>query len=146
MKKVIFSILALALFSCDSNPKSNDSDIATPASPEKPSYQEQKMTLEESERANPNGFLKVTKVTFRQNLINEWVVEGTVENHASVASYKDVVLDIIYYSKTESELGRKRETLYEFVEPNNYKTFKFKNDGYQEAAQIGIELVSAIPK
>ena len=137
------TIIIVSFTSCTNSNNATREEQNTPA---QPTYQETKMTLEDSEKANPLQFLKVSKVQYRQNLIDEWVVEGTVENHATVATYKDVVLDIVYYSKTETELGRNQETLYEFVAPNNYKTFKFKKYGFAGTALIGVELKSATAK
>jgi len=136
---LLFSILIIS--SCDSG---NEPTAPTTDSIAKPTYPEIKVTLEEKEKSDPLPFLKLHNVVFRQNLLDQWVVEGTVYNHATVAKYKDVVLDIIYYTKTRTELGRTRETLYEFVSPNNYQTFKFKNAGYKGTALIGVEINSAI--
>lgn len=134
---LLFSILIIT--SCNSrNEQTTPEPIVTPT------YEDTKMTLEEKEQSDALSFLKLYNVVFRQNLLDQWVIEGTVENHASVAKYKDVVLDIICYTKTKTELGRVQETLYEFVQPNNYKTFKFKTPGFKGTALIGVEINSAV--
>jgi hypothetical protein len=137
---LLFSILIIS--SCNSNNEQTAPTIDSIAPT--PTYEETKMSLEEKEKSDPLSFLKLHNVVFRQNLLDQWVVEGTVYNHATVAKYKDVVLDIICYTKTRTELGRTTETLYEFVQPNNYKTFKFKTAGYKGTALIGVEIKSAV--
>ena len=96
MNKLFFVLPVITILSCESH---NNSQTSEPSNPQ--TYQEKKMTLEETEKANPTDFLKVTG-TYRQNLIDQWVVEGSVTNSASVATYKDVVLDIVYFSKTQT--------------------------------------------
>ena len=100
------------------------------------------MSLEEQEKLNPTEFLKA-EGTYRQNLIDQWVLEGTISNNATLAKYKDVVLRIVYYSKTQTELGSEEKTLFEYFKPNSQQKFKIKSAGYKGTASIGFEIISA---
>lgn len=135
MKKILIPYLFLVLVSCGSN---SNSPV-----PDQPTYQQTKMTLEETEMANPLNFLKVSG-TYRQNLIDQWVVEGYVANSASVAIYKDVLLNIVYFSKTGTELGSVQKTLYEFLRPNGSQSFKFVTNGFEGTSSVNIGIVSAV--
>jgi len=132
---LIFFCLTTTLHSCNSNNTSSSS----PSS----SYQETKMSLEDKEKANPLAFLRA-KGTYRQNLLNQWVLEGSVTNIATIASYKDVVLRIVYYSKTETEIGTEDKTVFEYFKPGNSQEFKIKSKGYEGTEKIGFQILSAI--
>ena len=60
-----------------------------------------------------------------------------------MAEYKDVVLKLVYYSKTETETGPEQKTLFEYLQPNTQQKFKIKIDGYKGTASIGFEVISA---
>ncbi len=49
---------------------------------------------------------------------------GQLTNSATLASAKDVILNIDFFSKTGSKMGHQKITIYEFVEPG--KTIEFK--------------------
>lgn len=130
MKTLLF-VFSLFLFTaCNSN---NTAE---------PTHEDIKISLEEKEKLNPTEFLKA-EGTYRQNLIDEWVLEGTVSNTASIAKYKDVVLKIIYYSKTQTEIGSEEKTLFEYFNPNSQQKFKIKSAGFEGTASIGFEITSA---
>lgn len=102
------------------------------------------MTLEEQEKANPMGFLKAA-CTYRKNIIGEWVLEGTVTNTAKLATYKDIVLKIVYYSKTKTQIGTEEKIVYDYFKPNSTQQFKVKSFGYEGTESIGFQILSASP-
>ena len=128
------TVLSLALTSCNSS-SSGSYDTGS-------SYQETKMTLEDKEKQNPTSFLS-TDGTYRKNLLGEWVLEGTISNSATIATYKDVVLEIYYYSQTETHLGTEKESIYEYFPAGKTKNFKIKTYGYKGTKTIGWDIVSA---
>lgn len=107
-----------------------------------PSYQETKMSLEEKEKRNPTSFLS-SDGTYRKNLVGEWVLEGTISNSATIATYKDVVLEIRFYSKTKTLLGTEKEAIYEYFPAGRTKNFKIKTFGYKGTTSIGWDIVNA---
>ena len=111
------TVLTLGLTSCNSG-SSGSYDSGS-------SYQETKMTLEDKEKQNPTSFLS-TDGTYRKNLLGEWVLEGTISNSATIATYKDVVLEINFYSQTETHLGTEEEAIYEYFPAGKTKNFKIK--------------------
>lgn len=126
----------IGLNCCGSN-STNDFNTETGSS-----YQETKMTLEEQERANPMAFLS-TDGTYKKNLLGEWVLNGTVSNSATVATYKDVVLEVHFYSKTKSLIGTEKHSLYEYFVAGKTKSFKIKTFGYKGTSSIGWDIISA---
>jgi hypothetical protein len=139
MKKHVLVLLLVvsSLLSCDNGSNSNST-----ASPQ--SYEATKQSLADRERENPLEFLEVDG-TYRQNLVDRWVLEGAIYNKASVAAYKDVVLHITYYSKTKTELGSEDKTIYEYFGPNTSRKFKIKMDGYAATESVNFEISSAVP-
>lgn len=134
MKILLCLISSIFFFSCDSNNNST--------SPTNSSYEETKMTLEEQENSNPLGFLEA-KGTYRKNLIDQWVLEGTITNTATLATYKDVILRIVYYSKTNTEMGAEDKTIFEYFKPKSKQEFKVKTNGFDNAKSIGFQILSA---
>ncbi|MEJ8802130.1 hypothetical protein [Pontibacter sp. H249] len=106
------------------------------------SYEEAKLTLEQQEQMYPTNFLTADG-TYRRNLIGEWVIEGTVGSTATIAKYKDVVLTISYYSKTQTLLGTEQQTIYDYFSPGNKVKYKFKSFGFKGAKSIGIDVLGA---
>lgn len=135
MRSFYFLIIILFILSCNNN---SNYESTTPAT-----YEEKRQSLAEIEQENPTNFLKV-EGTYRENLVGRWVLEGSIFNTATTARYKDVVLEITYYSKTNTYLGSETKVFYEYFEPNSEKKFKIKVDGYGGTEKIGYNISSAI--
>jgi hypothetical protein len=52
-----------------------------------------------------------------------YFMDGVISNKATLAKYKDIVLNISYISKTGTVLEETKEILYEFYEPNSESAF-----------------------
>jgi hypothetical protein len=115
------------------------------ASTDSKSYQEKVMTVEEIERAQPAKFLSASG-TFNENFWgNKMKVRGIIKNNATVASYKDAVVKVIFYSKTKTEIGSEQYTIYENFPPHSEVNFEVKVDNFKELNSIGVDVISAIP-
>lgn len=108
-----------------------------------PGYEATKLSLEEQEKIAPVTFLEVSG-TFRENLIGETVVEGIVKSNASVAKYKDLVLTVNFYTKTDTYLRSEDFILYEFINPGSELEFKIKTSAPEGSEKIGLEVKEAI--
>ena len=100
------------------------------------------MTIEEQEMREPTSFLK-SEGTYRSNLIEEWVLEGTISSSATVAKYKDVVLLVNFYSKTKTLIGTERHPIYEYINPGRSINFKIKTNGFDGTESVGWDIESA---
>jgi len=106
-------------------------------------YKEQVMTIEEIERSQPTDFLTATG-TYKENFLGDKLkINCIITNRATVATYKDVVVRIVYYSKTKTEIGNKDYTVYEIFPPNISKTVALKIDNYRDVNSIGWTVISA---
>jgi hypothetical protein len=131
MKYVLFKIscFLLLIVSCHGN--------LSPGS-----YEEQKMTLEQQEKQSPLLFLS-TDGSYRLNFWGRYVLDGTISNTATVATYKDVVIEISFYSKTQTLLETKQYTLYEYYPPGSRKSFELKVDADPATTKLNWSIVQA---
>ena len=120
MKKIISALIVISfVFSaCGSDEKANDEKT-------KDKYEQTKETLEQTEKKNPKRFLSV-EGSDRKNLIGQRVIKGTISNKASVASYKDVDIELSFYSETGALLEKDHEVIYETITAGNSTNFKTK--------------------
>jgi len=136
MKKLI-NIAALLLFIFSAW---NNSQYSIPAEKEK--YQQAKAVLEGKERKNPVAFLKVNS-TDRHNLIGQTVVKGSIYNTAKICTYKDVELELSFFSKTGTLLLKTNETVYDKIEPGKSVSFKSKEFAPKGSDSVSIKIVGA---
>lgn len=82
--------------------------------------------------------------TYKPNfLVDQLKINGIIENKATVTNYKDVIVEVVFYSKTQSEIARESYTIYDFFGPNTKKEFKLKVKNYSNVATIGWDLAGA---
>ena len=118
MKRIFILLVSVVMLSCDNNEASNTDS-------EKDSYEKNKESLREKEEKSPHSFLIISG-NDKHNLVGQTVVKATISNKASVASYKDVDIQLDFYSKTGTLLETDKETVYEIINPGETKSFKTK--------------------
>jgi len=107
------------------------------------SYQEEKMSIEEKEQAYPTDFLEADG-TYRENIWGDKLkVNGTIENSATVATYKDATVRITYFSKTGTDLGSEDYIIWDIFTPHSTKKFTLKIKNYSNVNSIGWEVIDA---
>ena len=107
------------------------------------SYFEKVQTVEEIEKGNPTQFLKATG-TYNSNFWgNKLRIHGQVINTATVANYKDVVIKVHFYSKTQTEIKSEDFVLYDHFPAHSTKAFDLKVDKPKSCETAGWEVVSA---
>ena len=121
MKKIWIGIVAVIVVvsAC------NSSDSVPEKAKEKDKYEQTKATLADSEKKNPERFVTVSSHD-RKNLLGQRVIKGTLTNTAKVSSFKDVELELNFYSKTGALLEKDHETIYETIAPGSSADFKTK--------------------
>ena len=106
------------------------------------SYQDTKFSLEDKEKQNPTSFLSCIAKE-RRKINGDWLITGLIINSATLATYKDVVLEIRFYSKTNSLLETKNITIYQRFPASKKRAFRTKVSGKNEAKIIKWTIVSA---
>ena len=136
MKKLVTLILILSvtLMCCKSKTKIEAA--------EKDKYEKAKESLAEREKKNPRSFLKVSGKD-KHNLIGQTVIKGVVVNDAKVCVYKDVELELSFFSKTGVLLEKDSETIYEVIEPGKSADFKSKYFAPKGTDSVAIKIVGA---
>ena len=134
MKNLFPIFLLLILFSCKEKAKEQKFDEKT--------YEVVKETLADREKKNPTRFLSVENKD-RKNLIGQTVVKGTITNHATVISYKDVLLKLSFFSKTGVKLDEGNETIYEQLKPGETIKFKTKYFAPKGTDSVAVKVVNA---
>lgn len=140
---VLFSILFAFILGCNSSGSGDStSGLSFDYSPPAQTYEEKKLSLEETERQNPLNFLE-TSGTYRTNLIGEFVINGTISSTATAATYKDISIQVSYYTKTKTLIANEIITIYDFVKPGRTIKFKKKLPSYSSTETLGWEVISA---
>ena len=87
-----------------------------------------------------------TNGTYHDQFIGSKVVlEGTITNSATLANFKDVVLEVKYYTKTKTFISSENIIIYEYFPARNSKSFKIKRDAPNRTASVGWSIVGATP-
>jgi hypothetical protein len=114
------------------------SDNNTPSSaPRVKSTQELRRELIEQEEALPGVQLSITG-TIEENRIlvqkpdffhhsvyktDGYIIHGVIHNKASLARFKDAVVQVTFYTETQTDLGSTNYVVYKYLEPNTETPF-----------------------
>lgn len=113
-----------------------------------------KLELKQKENKFPTSYLEADATMenklkkgglFKKRKIDGQIIKGTIRNSATIAIFKDAVVELIFYSKTNTQISRKRYTIYERFLPNNSKDFKFEIDAPKATDSFSISVVDASP-
>ncbi|MGB4845890.1 MAG: hypothetical protein WBP16_15600 [Ferruginibacter sp.] len=137
MKKAIPAIIMMSFVftACGGNEKEAEAK-------EKDKYEQTKETLEQTEKKNPKRFLLVDGKD-KKNLARQTVIKGTITSKATVASYKDVDVELSFYSKTGALLLRDHEVVYKVIAPGSSENFKYKTYAPKGSDSVAMKIVSA---
>ncbi len=81
--------------------------------------------------------------TWRKNLVGETVIEGTLSNAAKIADFKNIVLEVRWFSKTNTLIGTKQLIVYELVGAGKSIKYKLKSSEASRFANVRVSVVSA---
>lgn len=137
MKQFISLLLisSIFLFACTT-------DSTTKEKAEKQSYQLTKDELLKKEQKNPQDFLMVSGYN-KKNILGQTVVKGTITNNAKIAVFKDVDINLSFYSKTQSLLETDKETEYITIGPGQSKDFKTKYFTPKGTDSVALQVLGA---
>ena len=131
---LIFFAFPVIIFSCTGDAKK--------LSTEKEVYEKTKESLQEKEEKNPRNFL-FTEEHNKRNLLGQTVIKGSLTNKASVAVFKDVDINLSFYSKTHALLEQDKETIFEMLHPGETKNFKTKYFAPKGTDSVAIAVLGA---
>src|SRR5687767_9036014 len=108
MKNIFFTlIIATALLtSCNSGSGTTDGSAATSIEVQK-TPEQLRAELKQQEQAAPTEYLSADG-TYRENFWGDKLkIKCNLHNRATLASFKDIVVRVTFYTKTDTELGSK---------------------------------------
>jgi hypothetical protein len=108
-------------------------------------YFENKLSLADYERAHPDEFLTASGTYNETILGNKMRIQGTVTNKATVANFKDIIIEVKYYSGTKTLISTERFVLYEFVPAHSKKSFEWKIKPPGGTETMGWDAVGGVP-
>lgn len=109
--------------------KTNNSNTNSIKKSDEQIYHEQEEQLFLAEKSNPKKYLEVD-ATYRVNLAANTVIEGSIFNNASVASFKNITLQVQFFSETDYLLGTREFVILQSVYPGDLIQFKQKITGW----------------
>ncbi|MEO6453950.1 MAG: FxLYD domain-containing protein [Ginsengibacter sp.] len=109
---------------------------------EKEDYELTKRKLRDNEIKHPETFISVSG-SDKHNLLGQTVVKGSITNKATVAIYKDVDVQLDFYSKTGTLLETDKETIYETIDPGQSKNFKTKYFAPKGSDSVALKVLRA---
>lgn len=109
---------------------------------EKQDYDQTKVALLKKETKDPLPFLRVSGSS-KRNLVGQTVVKGNLVNTATLAVYKDVNVELKFYSKTGALLETDNETFYEIIHPGESKDFKTKYFTPKGTDSVALKVIAA---
>ena len=136
MRYLSFLLLATFLFTA----------CGESANEERPSekYEEQKKSLEDTERESPLQFLKVSG-DFRTNILQQSVVTGEIENKASTVAYKNIEVKVTYMDRNGKVIEKDVSNINVTLEPHSSTEFKIKNMKPKGTESVKVDIVGATP-
>lgn len=112
--------------------------------PRQKSADEIRQDLYNKEMENPKDYLSVTYNLNYRVISGKDEIIGTIYNNASLASYKDVVLTVVYSTKTDTELSRENFVVYDYVDAGGSRNFNIKTYSPEGTKKIGVYINSAV--
>jgi hypothetical protein len=151
LNSFLIFVVCLFFFSCGDSSSLSIGDSLREKTPE-----ELREELRKQEMTSPTEYMKLEGVTMKRNLVREAgffrnaeydgsLVEGSIKNNASIARFKDVIIVVDFYSKTETQIGQKEFVLYEYYEPNSNENFSLKVYPPAEMGTYRVSIKNATP-
>ena len=148
LRSSCFLLLPVLLQACSHGstyPSSTSGADTYTAAIERPKTAEElRAELLATEQGAPTTYLDVAG-TYHRNFISQLVLEGDIVSKASLATFKDPVLSVTWYSKTQTEIGTQQYPVYELLRPQGSTHFKLKTSAPGEVASVAMSISGATP-
>jgi len=125
------------------NSESNSNSSTYNEPPREKTPEELKKELYAKEKRKPNDYLTVSYTLDRTFFSGKDVVNGTIFNSATMATFKDVALKLTYLTNTGTEIGTDQFIIYKYVYPGKSTSFQIKTTSPANTKKIGVKVNSA---
>ncbi len=109
-----------------------------------PTYEEQILSIEDQEKAAPKKFLKATGDLKKTVFGGNFKIDGTITNSATVAKFKNAVIEVSFYTDKNKYISASRFTIEDAFPAGSNKEFKLKIDPPKGADHCKWKVVSAV--
>ena len=144
-------------FQSANNPENNNQSVGSPVSnsttdinatysspPPKPKTPEElKQELKSDEQNHPGNYLSVHYSYKYKVYSNRFQIDGTLTNSATVATFKDVILSVSYYTQTNTFLKTEDYVVYKYVYPNGNTSFSLNVEVPSGGKKVNIKVKTA---
>lgn len=111
--------------------------------PRQKTEEELREELHQKEMKRPKDHLSVSyKLNYKVFSGKDEII-GKIYNSASMATFKDIVLTVVYSTETETELYREDYVVYDYVYSNSEIPFNIKTYSPSGTKRIGVYIKSA---
>lgn len=118
-----------------------------------------KQTTKEFEEENPTSFLGVETTMFenkiltrRPSLFNHseyktdgYIISGHLTSRTTIVAYKNIELEISFYTEAGTTIREQKEVLYETIGPNSSREFKIHVYPPITTPYANVSVISATP-
>lgn len=132
MKNLLSVFAWVILFSCKGDDKKIDNT----------SYEKQKESIEQKERSNALNFLHV-EGEYKKNIIGQTVVSMNVKNTATIVTYKNVRVRMLFYDKEGKVFENHEEIIEKQLHPGDRQKIKSKYFAQRKTDSIAFSIMSA---
>ena len=101
--------------------------------------QTKQLNAAEYESVHPKEFIQ-TECDYRQNSSGKWVIEGSIQNFASSAHFKNADLTILYFDENNTLIGTENYMVHENLAPGDQAGFYFKSEKFSNAKSLRIKI------
>ena len=102
----------------------------------------QKKSLNDLEKKEPKKFL-IVQSHDKHNIIGQTIIKGIIKNMAKICTYKDIGIELSFFSKTGTLLEKDTETIYTVIPPNSSSDFKSKYYAPKATDSVVIKITGA---
>ena len=156
-------IIIISCNNAQSYPTANTGQVQVPvtdseARPRPKTAAELRRELAETEASNPAGMLSVTG-NLQENKIliqkpdlfhhskyatDGYLINGIITNKASIATFKDAVVRVTFFTDTNTELATKDCSVYKYFSPHEATSFELKVYPPENTKNFNLQVISAI--
>lgn len=159
MKK-IFYLLIIPFYACTQTLPTTvaSSETSTIVAPPPLTAQQLREQLQQTEKSRPLDYLSVSSISmdaqkkqirhatwFREATYEDdgYLYVGKIQNKASIAKFKDVLIKFTYISNTNSEISSEQKRVYQYFQPSSTTDFNFKLYPPADYAGLDVSIISA---
>ncbi len=104
---------------------------------------ELRQELRIKENNNPKSYLSVTYSLDFGFFSGKDIINGNINNSASIATYKDVVLNVTFRTATNTDIYSESYVIYKYFKPNTSTNFKLKVNSPNGTKKIHVSISTA---